>query len=71
MVYPMHKVSKQDVLNIVANYKNRFIDFKEQKETTPNYVYNDYIRWLYQSWEDGMINIHEYRKAININILEQ
>lgn len=70
-VSKLNKVSKQDVLSIVENYKNRFIDFKEQKETTPSYVYNDYIRWLYQSWEDGMINIHEYRKAININILEQ
>jgi hypothetical protein len=55
---------------IVNQYKNRFIDFKEQKESTPSYVYNDYIRWLYQSWEDGLITISQYRKAITINILE-
>jgi|GEM_PF-6749821 len=66
----MYKVSKKEVMIIVNQYKNRFIDFKEQKESTPNYVYNDYIRWLYQSWEDGLINISQYRKAITINILE-
>ena len=66
----MYKVSKKEVMVIVNQYKNRFIDFKEQKESTPNYVYNDYIRWLYQSWEDGLINISQYRKAITINILE-
>ena len=66
----MYKVSKKEVTIIVNQYKNRFIDFKEQKESTPNYVYNDYIRWLYQSWEDGLINISQYRKAITINILE-
>jgi hypothetical protein len=66
----MYKVSKKEVMVIINQYKNRFIDFKEQKESTPNYVYNDYIRWLYQSWEDGLINISQYRKAITINILE-
>ena len=66
----MYKVSKKEVTIIVNQYKNRFIDFKEQKESTPNYVYNDYIRWLFQSWEDGLINISQYRKAITINILE-
>ena len=66
----MYKVSKKEVMIIVNQYKNRFIDFKEQKESTPNYVYNDYIRWLFRSWEDGLINISQYRKAITINILE-
>jgi len=66
----MYKVSKKEVMVIVNQYKNRFIDFKEQKESTPNYVYNDYIRWLFRSWEDGLINISQYRKAITINILE-
>jgi len=69
----MKRVSKsvaKEVMIIVSQYKNRFIDFKEQKESTPNYVYNDYIRWLYQSWEDGLINISQYRKAITVNILE-
>ena len=66
----MYKVSKKEIMVIVNQYKNRFIDFKEQKESTPNYVYNDYIRWLYQSWEDGLINISQYRSAITVNILE-
>jgi len=69
----MKRVSKsvaKEVMIIVNQYKNRFIDFKEQKESTPDYVYNDYIRWLFQCWEDGLINISQYRKAITINILE-
>jgi len=66
----MYKVSKKEVMVIVNQYMNRFIDFKEQKESTPNYVYNDYIRWLFRCWEDGLINISQYRKAITINILE-
>jgi len=69
----MKRVSKsvaKEVMIIVNQYKNRFIDFKEQKESTPDYVYNDYIRWLYQSWEDGLINITQYRSAITVNILE-
>lgn len=63
------KITKKQLNHIVNQYKDRYINFEKQKDSAPNHVFNDYIMWLYQQWESGLINIHEYRKLINIDIL--
>lgn len=63
------KVTKKQLNLIVNQYVDRFIDFEKQKEMAPTHVISDYIMWLYQQWESGLINIHEYRKLICIDIL--
>lgn len=63
------RVTKTQVNHIVNQFKNRYIDFTEQKESLPNYVVNAYLSWLYEQWNQGLIHIHEYRKLIQVDIL--
>lgn len=63
------RVTKTQVNHIVNQFKNRYIDFTEQKEFLPNHVVNAYLSWLYEQWNQGLIHIHEYRKLIQVDIL--
>ena len=54
----------------VSSFKDRFINFTEQKETFPNHVVNDWVTWLYDRWSLGVINLADYRKLLAIDILK-
>jgi hypothetical protein len=63
------KVTKKQIDNIIHQYKDRYIDFNAQKESSPDYVVFQYVYWLFDEWNRGMINLSEYRKLIAIDIL--
>ena len=63
----MKKSEKQFFVNM---YAAKFIDPDKQYRDTPNMVFNEWIRWLYEMWEKGMIDIKEYRALIKIELNE-
>lgn len=54
---------------MIARYKNRFINFNEQKESDPNYVVYAWVAWIHQQWELGLITLKEYRSLLGKDIL--
>lgn len=63
------RIKKADLEFIIRFFKDRFIDFEQQRLTAPNHVVNDYISWLHSQWDSGIISLPEYRKLIQIDIL--
>ena len=63
------KITKKQIKHIINQYKDRYIDFQYQKDWTPDHIVYDYIHWIHNQWHSGLINIHEYRKLINVDIL--
>lgn len=49
-------------------YLSQYIDPVAQYENFPSYVINGWVYWLYERWENGLINIAEYRKLLNTDI---
>lgn len=62
------KKSERDT--IIFHFKDRFIDFEEQKEYSPYTVVNQYIHWLYCQWDMGLINLAQYKSLIKLDILK-
>lgn len=62
------KKSERDT--IIFHFKDRFIDFNEQKENCPNVVVYQYIHWLYTQWDNGLINLAQYKSLIKLDILK-
>lgn len=59
---------KIDKKHFADQYLSQFINPVLQYENMPNYVINGWVYWLYERWENGLINITEYRKLLNTNI---
>ena len=61
----MTKKEKQIILN---QYLNRYIDPVKQYQDLPITVFNGWIRWLFEMWDNGLISIKEYRTLIKIEL---
>ena len=53
---------------IINGFKITFIDFKKQYEEMPYFVINQYVRWLFDRWNLGLINLTEYRELLNTDL---
>ena len=53
---------------IINGFKITFIDFKKQYEEMPYFVINTYVRWLFDRWNLGLINLTEYRELLNTDL---
>lgn len=61
----MKKSEKQHYIN---QFLNQYINPIKQYNDTPVMVFNNWIAWLYDQWNCGMISIREYRELIKIDL---
>ena len=61
-------MTKNEKQHIVNQYLDQYINPIEQYRSTPITVFNNWICWLYEQWNCGMLNIKEYRGLIKIDL---
>lgn len=61
----MKKSQKQHYVN---QFLFQYIDPIKQYRDMPNMVFNNWIYWLYDSWNTGLISITDYRDLIKIDL---
>lgn len=54
---------------VVSAFKGQFISFERQKESSPSYVLNAYIAYLFDKWNAGLITLKEYQSLIRVDIM--
>jgi hypothetical protein len=63
-------MKKSEKKHFVNQFLNQYINPIKQYEDMPNMVFNNWITWLYDQWNCGMISIREYRVLIRIDLDE-
>lgn len=63
-------MKKSEKKHFVNQFLNQYINPIKQYEDMPNMVFSNWITWLYDQWNCGMISIREYRVLIRIDLDE-
>ena len=61
-------MTKYEKSIFVSQYMVKFAHPDKQYQDAPNIVFNGWIRWLYEMWDNGLISIKEYRGLIKIDL---
>ena len=61
-------MKKSEKQYYVDQFLQQYINPIKQYQDTPVMVFNNWITWLYQQWNNASISIREYRELIKIDL---